>query len=88
MTRCSPDNLVSLVFHKSTCFIRWYDRFNLNLSAVATNKSQSYNAGAEDERCNYIILAGIPWVNNTYKVHTSRNTDATVIASIFIGSAL
>ena len=64
-----------------------YDRFNLNLNTVATGKSGSYSGG-EDERANYITITGLPWVNNTYSVSSSGNTNATVIASMYIGSAV
>ena len=65
-----------------------YDRFNLNLNTVATTKSPSYLQDTEGERCTYITVAGLPWVNNTYSVNSSGNTNATVIASIYIGSAI
>ena len=64
-----------------------YDRFNLNLNTVSTSKSASYTGGTEDERANYITIGGLPWVNNTYNVNSNSNTNSTVIASMFIGSA-
>ena len=64
-----------------------YDRFNLNLNTVATAKSPSYLAVTEGERYTYIIIAGLPWINSSYAVSSSGSTNATVIASMFIGSA-
>jgi len=64
-----------------------YDRFNLNLNTIATGKSGSYSGG-EDERANYITITGLPWVNNTYNVNVNSNTNTTVIASMYIGSAV
>ena len=64
-----------------------YDRFNLNLNTIATSKSPSYDQNTENERCNYITIGGLPWVNNTYNVNSNSNINATVIASMFIGSS-
>jgi hypothetical protein len=55
-----------------------YDRFNLNLNTVATSKSPSYLQDTENERCNYITIGGLQWVNNTYNTSSSNNTNATV----------
>ena len=64
-----------------------YDRFSLNLNTVATSKSPQYATDTEGERCTYITIAGLPWVNNTYSVSSNSNSNSTVIASMFIGSA-
>jgi hypothetical protein len=62
-----------------------YDRFNLNLNTIATSNATSFT-GSTDERCNYITIQGLPWVNNTYNQSTNSNTASTVIASILVGS--
>ena len=40
-----------------------YDRFNLNLNTVATTNSPSYLQDTEGNRCTYITIAELPWVN-------------------------
>ena len=62
-----------------------YDRFNLNLNTIATNVAATIS-GSVDERCTYLTISGLPWVNNSYSVTSNCNTNATVIASVFINS--
>jgi hypothetical protein len=57
-----------------------YDRFNLNLNTIATNSAGLIGTSADD-RCCYITIQGLPWVNNTYNQKTNSNSNATVIAS-------
>ena len=62
-----------------------YDRFNLNLNTIATSIATAYT-GTADDRCTYLTIAGLPWINNSYNVSSNCNTNATVIASVFIAS--
>ena len=62
-----------------------YDRFNLNLNTIATGATAANwsTSSTTDDRCNYISIAGLPWVNNTYSQKTNSNTTSTIIASCY-----
>ena len=57
-----------------------FDRFNLNLNTIATSQANTIGTSAED-RCCYITIAGLPFINNTYNQKTNTNTNSTVIAT-------
>ena len=65
-----------------------YDRFNLNLNTIATGAP--YNnwtiSGSLDDRCVYISISGLPFVNNTYSQKTNSNTSSAIIASCFFNA--
>jgi len=62
-----------------------FDRFNLNLNTLATSQANTIGTAAED-RCCYITISGLPWVNNSYSQKNNANTGATVIASCVFSS--
>ena len=61
-----------------------YDRFNLNLNTIATGTPYTnWELSSLDDRCVYISITGLPWVNNTYIQKTNSNTTSTIIASCY-----
>ena len=62
-----------------------FDRFNLNLNTIATSQANSIGTAADD-RCCYVTIDGLPWVNNTYNQKTNTNTTSTVIESCVFAS--
>ena len=62
-----------------------YDRFNLNINTNATGATVANwsTSSSTDDRCNYISIAGLPWVSNTYSQKTNYNTTSTTIASCY-----
>ena len=64
-----------------------YDRFKLNLNTIATGAPYTnWDLSSVDDRCVYISITGLPWVNNTYIQKTNSNTTSTIIASCYFNS--
>ena len=66
-----------------------YDRFNLNLNTIGTGAPYTgwSTGGSLDDRCVYISISGLPFVNNTYSQKNNSNTTSTIIASCYFNSS-
>lgn len=58
-----------------------YDRFNLNLNTIATGVPAANIGTTGDDRCCYVTMSGLPWVNNTYNQQSGSNNNSSVIAT-------
>jgi len=60
-----------------------YDRFNLCLNTIATTTLANGTFAGNDDRCLYVTIGGLPWINNTYSQRFNTNQNDTVIASFY-----